>query len=248
MSPENAPQEPERLQVLTAAMIVKDEEQRLEDSLSHILAFADQIVILDDGSTDNTEQMIKDLIAENPGRIFYHRNEESMFWDAENDLREQLWQEILPQYSQDWVMAIDMDEEIDKRFVDLKQDMLTQENVNGYTFQFWEFWNDKEHVRIDRNWNPGQKQIPLLIRWLPQVNYQWSVMTLHGGRVPLNIPEPIIPSGLHIKHYGWSISDAKIRRKYKMYMERDPNPHPQMLQHYHSIVYGPRVLIRWYLD
>jgi len=233
--------------ILTVALVIKDQEKTLPTFIPEVLTYADQIVALDDGSKDNTQKIMEDF-AKKHKNIFYYRNNESTFWEAENELRSFLWTDILPRHDQDWVLAIDTDEEMDKRFPAVKDQMMAQDEVNGYYFQFWEFWGDKKHVRIDRGWNPVQKQMLCMVRWLPQVNYQWSPAALHGGRTPINSPEPLIPSGLHIKHYGWSIPENEQRMKFKKYMERDPNPHPMMKQHYYSIVYGDKQFVEWYFD
>jgi len=237
--------------ILTAAMVIRNEEEFIEASIREILSWADQIVILDDASDDKTPEILEDLKEKYKDKapIHVHRPfDESIFFDAENELREMLWCELLPKYDHDWVIAIDTDETIDPYFRTVRDRMMAQDVVNCYSFQFWEFWGDTEHVRVDRMWNPGLKQMGIMVRWQPQINYQMSPHHVHGARIPLNVPEPIIPSGLYIKHYGWSIPENEQRRKYKYYRERDPQPHPQMQQHYESIVYGEKQLIRWYLD
>jgi len=50
--------------LLTVAIMVKNEEERITRTLGSVIKYADQVVILDTGSTDNTVRVVKDFCAE----------------------------------------------------------------------------------------------------------------------------------------------------------------------------------------
>lgn len=229
---------------LITAMILRNEADRyLPEVLDNAWGYSDKIVVLDDKSDDNTVEFCE----ERGCNVYQHDNEEPLFWTAEHVLREYLWKHILPREAQtgDWIMAVDGDEIIAPQFIQSKDKIIAQENVNTYTFQFWEAWGSKDKIRIDSAWNPLAKHIPMLVRFIPSVNYRFNKVGLHCGRVPMNSPQPIAPTGCSVLHLGWANPDEH-EEKYDKYVSRDKNPHPQMMDHYNSIL-GEPTLIDWFL-
>lgn len=96
---------------LSVVMIVKNEAKRLADCLDSVLPVADEIIILDSGSTDNTETIAKQYGAK---------------WFVNTD-----WQgfgkqrQIAQSYATcDYIFALDADETIDKALEDSIRDLL----------------------------------------------------------------------------------------------------------------------------
>ena len=218
-----------------------ESKRYLKQVLKEANRYSDKIVILSDNSDKKSIKMAEKLKAK-----VYHNNE-SLFWTKEHTLREYLWKEILPQeaHTNDWILALDCDEILAEQFRISKDILLRQDNINTYTFQIWEAWNSKDKIRIDGTWNPITKHTPMLTRFLPSVNYTFPQIGLHSGRLPMNCPGPLIPSGCSVLHLGWSNSDEH-EDKINKYMENDPNPHPVMKRHYESMR-EPATLIDWWL-
>ena len=84
---------------LSAVMIVKNESHNLAISLPTLAKVADEIIILDSGSTDNSQQ-----IAENYGAKWYVNTD----WQGFGKQRQ-----LAQTYATgDWILALDADEEI----------------------------------------------------------------------------------------------------------------------------------------
>ncbi|MBN1626771.1 MAG: glycosyltransferase [Deltaproteobacteria bacterium] len=84
---------------ISACMIVKNEEEFLENCLRSIAAYVDEIIIVDTGSTDNTVEIAKRFT----DRVYSHPWENS-FGKARN--------QALQYSSGDWIFQIDADEEL----------------------------------------------------------------------------------------------------------------------------------------
>jgi len=83
--------------MLSLSMIVRDEAERLERSLSSVAGFVDEMVLLDTGSTDDTV-----AIAERCGAVVHHLSWPGDFAPARNA--------ALTHVRGDWVLVLDADE------------------------------------------------------------------------------------------------------------------------------------------
>lgn len=227
---------------LILGMCVRDEADRyLDEVLIGAKKVCDELVILDDYSTDDTVGICEDHGA----TVYQHPMGKPCFMEMENKVREYLWRYCLPRHAKrgDWILSIDADELLQPQFQEYKDKLMNQDAVNNYTLQIYEAWGDRSKIRIDGTWNPMGKHTPFLSRWLPMVNYQFPLLHIHSGRVPLNQPGPMVPSGFNLLHLGWS-DPEDIPRKHKRYVEMDPDPHPVMKAHYESMLREP-TLMEW---
>ena len=88
-------------------MIVRNEESTIIDSINSLIGLAEEIVVYDTGSTDQTTNIISNLSNAYPGLIrLIHGYWDDDFSRARN--------ESLNQCSNDWVFIIDADETIDR--------------------------------------------------------------------------------------------------------------------------------------
>lgn len=83
---------------LSVAMITMNEERILAKTLESVKSIADEIVIVDSGSTDRTEE-----IAKNYGAKFYRES-----WKGYGPQRNS----AIEKASGEWILNIDADEEI----------------------------------------------------------------------------------------------------------------------------------------
>lgn len=106
---------------LSVAIAVFNEEKNLEECLSSVAAFADEIIVVDGGSSDATVSIAKKFttnIIETSNPVMFHINK----------------QKALDACSGDWILQIDADERVTSS---LKNQILTvinsgKSDINGY--------------------------------------------------------------------------------------------------------------------
>ena len=87
---------------LSVIIIAKNEEKNIGDCLDS-LSWADEIVLIDDNSDDNTEEIIKSKNHENKIKVFKKKMDKG-FGDQKNF--------ALKQTTNDWILSIDCDERV----------------------------------------------------------------------------------------------------------------------------------------
>lgn len=211
---------------LVASMIVKNELGRyLSPCVEHLLDFCDQVIVLDDGSSDGTTEWLY-ARAEADERLsvqFLARND-GFFEGHEGRKRQALLEFTLGQKPR-WVLAIDADEFVAdgqqvRAFCDQPRQVgsLQMEEIWGVTA-------DRLRVRQDGGWRPH----PVPILWSTSV-------TGRAGR-PLRIQDRALacgrepdgvrrlaprsrPTGTSVLHFGWA-NPAEREGRYQRYVTAD---------------------------
>jgi len=104
---------------LSVCLIIKNEENCLERCLSSIKAIADEIIVIDTGSTDNSVEIASEFGAE-----VYFIEWLNDFSSARNY--------SLDQASGEWILIIDADEELDQKCLQLIKIKIQMPDVDAY--------------------------------------------------------------------------------------------------------------------
>ena len=226
---------------LTLSMLVRNEADRyLAAVLQHARQYIDNAVILDDASEDNTVEMCKEILKGIPLTIKSNKNPG---FGNEVLLRKQQW-ELTISTNPDWILCLDADEMFEDKVKDEIRSLINQPYYDYFSFRLYDFWNDT-HYREDTYWQAHKFFRIFLIRYQPTYKYIWHEAPIHCGRLPANIAQlPGAVSHLRIKHFGWAdLEDRK--RKYKRYMQSDPDGKYGNIKQYRSILDADPHLVKW---
>ena len=186
---------------LSVCMIVKDEEQFIGQCLESVKSIADQIVVVDTGSTDQTE-----AIAKSHGAEVHHFEWCDDFAAARNFALEHV--------RGDWVLILDADEILTQKGREgLHQDMKTQ-NILGHRIRC-------EH--LEPNESGGYKlmadawhYIPRLVRNAPGLHFTGIIHEEIFSSAVVRMEDwgmKISFGQTQIDHYGYAPNIKKDRNK-----------------------------------
>jgi glycosyltransferase involved in cell wall biosynthesis len=198
-----------RLPTISACMMVRDEEELLPQCLESIQDVADEIIVVDTGSTDKTVE-----IAESYGARIYHHPWENDFSKHRN--------QAISYATSDWIFIIDADEELcPESRVQLRQTIVDVPPKVSYLY-----------FRVeDKNSSGGVMSVmhsPRLFRnhmGFKYKNFIHNELELKGrGDI----------SNLILFHYGYHLSPERMKAKFerttrllKKRMEEEPDcPEP----------------------
>ncbi|WP_347564233.1 glycosyltransferase [Bacillus sp. Cs-700] len=226
---------------ITLSMIIKNEgEKYLENVMRRHRDYIDAAVIIDDGSTDNSVAICKEILKNIPLTII--SNCESKF-SNEIMLRKQQWEKTI-ETNPDWILNMDADEMFEEGIDSQLRALTNQEDFDLYSFRLYDMW-DESNYREDEQWKSHQLYRPFLLRYKTKFTYKWKEQRQHCGRYPENIFQlPNSISQLRIKHLGWSTKDLRVE-KYNRYKKLDPNAEYGKREQYESILDPNPKLVKW---
>ncbi len=205
---------PSRRPRLTAGIRVKNGERYAEECLRDLSDYVDEIVILDDGSTDRTVDLcrsfkkVKQVIRW--GKNFFHEGIDRNVVLA-----------LVKDTNPDWILLPDIDEVFEERFKSEIHSMMEEEGVGGYGFLFCHFWRSRTHYRVDGKWGRETRSFPIprLIRNTPGLVY--PVHRPLGTAQISGLSGRAVVSDIRVKHYGHLYEDFS-REKVRLYASLDP--------------------------
>lgn len=223
---------------LTVAMCISNERDRfLRSVLQAVRMWADCLVILDDGSTDGSDE-----IARAYADVF-ERNDTPLFHE-EWRLRSKLF-DMAVATNPDYIGVLDADEWFEPCIADeLDAAMSSGAKVLGY--KRYDMWGDLDHYRSDEFWNAHERLTVFAVRYDPALPQVWPRKNQHVGNFPdhWNLRTPVYALRARMAHLGW-VRPEDQRSKYDRYRRLDPTPDRFGAVQYASILDPRPRLLPW---
>ncbi len=202
---------------LAASLIVHNERARyLEPCIEHLLTFVDQVCIVDDDSTDGTEEWLASLDDE---RIKVVKTLQT-FFIHEGRARGRLIDWTLS-HEPSHVLSIDADEFVSDGDA-LRARLEADPDYPAWQLDIEEVWTANQHLytRQDGGWRTHG----LACVWkAPGPGEQFTMMDrkLACRRVPEQVlKQRSKPTGVSLLHFGWA-NPAERQQRYDRYAKHD---------------------------
>jgi hypothetical protein len=141
--------------------------------------------------------------------------------------------------------VLDADQIFEHKFKDEVPALLSNANVDVYTFRLYDFW-DENHYRDDGYWCAHNTYRAFLVRYRPGSSYSFRQKDQHCGHFPMEISHSPHQerSELRLKHYGWAKAEER-QRKFLRYQQLDPGAKFGWQEQYDSILDENPHVVLW---
>lgn len=196
---------------LVAILRVKDQISTIDECLAKLSTIADEIVVLDNGSTDGTLEAYKK----------YSKIVKILQTQGFDEGRDKIMLlEAAKQRNPDWILWTDADEIFERHFTREVAEEYMRSKYHRIVFRMCNFWLSKTECRYDHEYYLYTLH-PQRSMWRNIPNAYFRNQKIHNGDI-MGVPGKIHISPYRLKHYGY-IDKEKIERKMKLYSEEDSN-------------------------
>jgi len=234
---------------IVACIPTKDTGWLLENSLKYILTFCDKIIISDDNSSDNTQEIC--LSYDN---VIYQKRLKRNPGDRQGALQRQELLAEAYKHDPDYFFFLDADEVPSPSIIEWINGLKDRnvETNNLWTFPWVHLWGDENHYRVDSyvaknganmHWDPFNNNTyrkGFFARNIPgfELKYDITQHRVRPSNQPVNTPKPWVdvkddPVIIHygkISNYFTSGQNWSDRAVWDQY-EKNANP-SAVLQHH----------------
>lgn len=190
---------------------VKNEARWIDRCIASIQPFCDQVLVMDDHSTDDTLARCSAI----PGVTAFV----SPFHDLNESRDKNMLLELAEKSGPDWIIAIDGDEMLSESAREALPAWLSS-RATALSLRIWYLWDREDQKRVDGVYGDFHRESvfrPNGSRFVSTSNGG----NFHCGNVPWAIRQRRQVIDLPILHFGY-MHRADRERKFAWYNERDP--------------------------
>lgn len=158
---------------ISVVLATFNEEKNIVDCLNSVKGWVDEIIIIDEQSTDKTKE-----VAESLGAKVYVEPHEQIFHITKN--------KAINKAKYDWILQLDADERVTK---EMKEEIIGILENKYFGYDTWISPLKKKINKIFKLFpNPKKLSKPASAYWLPRKNWFLKRYLYHGGQYP----DPVI--------------------------------------------------------
>jgi glycosyltransferase involved in cell wall biosynthesis len=186
---------------------IKNEELIIDRLLSALNQFCDKIIIVDDHSTDDTENICRSY-----EKVEWHKNIKHDWRVRCDGMQHMIAIEAIKSHNPDYVLSLDADEIPFTNMPDFIDAL--DDSINLWKLPFVQLWGDEFHHRTDNFRMPDGTNINYnafnggptkcsLFKWIHEYDYKYDLESHLLPMEPYNTPHPhALSYDTGILHYG----------------------------------------------
>jgi len=195
---------------LAAMLRIKDQILTIDECMSKLSEIADEIIVVDNGSTDGTLQ----AYGKYPKIVKVLRTEG---FDEGRD--KVMILEEAKKSNPDWMLWIDADEIFENHFTRAVAEKYMRSRHDRIVFRMCNFWLSRERCRYDSEYYLYTLH-PQRSMWRNMPSAYFRNIKIHNGDI-MGIPGKPYISLYRLKHYGYA-DRKKVEEKLALYSRVDP--------------------------
>ena len=177
--------------IIIGTLVYNEEHKFLKEYLSKMCQITNKIVIIDDGSSDNSLSICNQYTS-------YITQTDRLFIKNESLLRQKLWNECIKLCgNNDFILIQDCDEIYPDSSLENYEKTIkiaNKLNADAIAFCLYDMWNNTQYREEAPYWTASQHFWVRCVKYKKNYTYYWNNSNLHCGSLPINAYYCAFPS------------------------------------------------------